>query len=113
MRREIRDVLDKEQAGERRKVLVTIAGLLALAVLFGAVYVPVEVKTVYGTMEAYTGEQTEMGSKERVTVQLESGEKILAKVPQHLSFMRNRKVEVVEKRALLGRRSYSVIKYVE
>ena len=80
-------MLDKEQAEERRKVFVTIGGLLALAALFGAVYVPVEVKTVYGAMEAYTAEQTEMGSKDRVTVQLESGEKILAKFPKHLSFI--------------------------
>jgi len=64
-------------------------------------------------MEAYTAEQTEMGSKERVTVRLESGRKVLAKFPQHLSFRRGKKVELIERRALLGRHSYNVIQYAE
>ncbi|MFV1977221.1 MAG: hypothetical protein ACC651_15880 [Candidatus Scalindua sp.] len=113
MRDEIKNALDNEQAKDRNKYILSLLFLVGLAGTFGALFYPASVKTVYGVTEAYTAEQTEMGSKERVTILLETGEKVLAKFPRHLVYRKGVKVELIERQALMGKRSYSVIQYAE
>lgn len=64
MRKEIKNALDDEQEKDRRKYLLSVALLAGMMAAYSALFYPLSVKTMYGIMEAYTAEQTEMGSKE-------------------------------------------------
>ncbi len=113
MREEIGKALDEEQEKERRNLFLSVFLVVGVVIVLGALLYPVSFKTMHGVTVAYTAKQTEMGSKEKVDVRLQSGQKVLASFPQHLVYKNGAKAEVVEGRALLGRRSYKVIRYVE
>ena len=113
MREKIKNALDNEQAKDRNKYILSLLLLVGLVGTFGALFYPISVKTIYGVTEAHTAEQTYMGSKERVTILLETGETVLAKFPEHLVYRKGVKVELVERQSLIGKRSYRVIQYAE
>jgi hypothetical protein len=108
-----KDILDAESAKEKRQLIFGLAGGFGAFLIYIGVSTPIFTNTVFGVTETLSAVQTDDGSKPIVSVRLESGEKVVARLPTTRLFQKNEKAEFVEARSVLGKRTYRFIQYVE
>jgi len=113
VKKEAKDILDAQSSREKRQLIFGLAGAFGAFLIYVGISTPLFNDTVFGVTEALSAVQTEDGSKLLVSVRLESGGKVVARLPSTRLFQKGEKAEFVEGRSILGRRSYRFIQYVE
>ncbi len=113
MKYSAKKLLDKELAIDKRNGVYGAIIVLVVVIIFGCIFIPFSSNTVYGKTITYTARQIEYGSFPRVKVELESGQRIVAKLPGNMTFKYGHKVEILERKTLFGKPIYNVTQYVQ
>jgi hypothetical protein len=113
VRKEAKELLDAQSSKEKRRLVFGLVGAFGAFLIYVGVSTPLFTDTVYGVTEVLSAKQTDEGSKPLATVRLESGEKVIARLPTTKHFQKDGKAEFVEGRIILGRKKYRFIQYVE
>ena len=111
MKREAKQILDEEMANERKLGLYVSIFVVIFLIMISGLYIPYSSNNIYGKTITFTAEQTEEGSKPKAKIQLESGRTVIARHQKRLRFKYGEKVEVVERKTIIGRPRYEVLRY--
>jgi len=107
------EIFDKEAAKEKWQYILGGLFVFLIVTLLLSFTVPISSKQTQGTMIGLTARQTDVGSKQRAQIKLQSGATILAVLPKHMNYKEQGKVELLQEQTLVGRPRYRVISYVQ
>jgi hypothetical protein len=104
-------VIHKHAISARNKgLLITITAALVL-ILLAAYKIPLIHNEHHGTISGVSEVHNKNGVTIIAIVTLESGVQVLASIPRDLQISAGAKTTIMERRTLLGRKSYSVVAY--
>ena len=113
MKKELRDKLDKELRKVRKYVYIGIVFILIASLTLFFPFTPLTSRTLEGTTIKYSAHVTDLGNRPFVMVKLDNNETIKAKLPTKLKYRDGGRVEVVEKKTIIGARTYVVARYIK